>query len=94
MFRSFKNFSVDHFEKDLNEVKWDIDDSLPVTEAWNLFINKFTTICNKHAPVKSIRFKQKLCPWLEHRDDILNRMHDRDYHHNKAIRCTHRQKYH
>ena len=94
-FRSFKNFSVDNFEKKkLNEVNWDIDDSLPVTKAWNLFIKKFTTICNKHAPVKSIRFKQKLCPWLEHRDDIFNLMHDRDYHHNKAIRCTLGQNYH
>ena len=27
-----------------------------------------------------------MCPWLENRDDIFNKMHDRDYHHNKAIK--------
>ena len=27
-----------------------------------------------------------MCPWLENRDNIFNRMHDRDYHHNKAIK--------
>ena len=38
--------------------------------------------------MKSIRFKNELCPWLGHRDDIFNAMHERDYHHNKAPHCT------
>ncbi len=93
-FRSFKNFNPDNFVTDLNHVDWNIDDSLPVNEAWDLFVNKFTEVCNNHAPVKSIRFKQKLCPWLEHRDDIFNLMHERDYHHNKAIHCTNKDNDH
>ena len=93
-FRSFKNFNVHNFVKDLNNIDWDIHDSSSVSVAWNSFVNKFTTMCNKHAPVKSIRFRQKSCPWLEHRDDIFNVMHERDYHHNKAIHCTDEQNHH
>ena len=52
------------------------------------FFNKFTNVCDKHAPVRSIRFRNKLCPWLDHRDDIFNTMHERDYHHNKALHCS------
>ena len=58
---------------------------MPVNVAWDSFVNKFTNVCDKHAPVKSIRFKNELCPWLDHRDDIFNAMHERDYHHNKAL---------
>ena len=36
----------------------------------------------------SIRFKNELCPWLGHRDDIFNAMHERDYHHNRALHCS------
>ncbi len=93
-FRSFKNFNPDNFVKDLNHVDWNIDESNPVSEAWDSFVNKFTEVCNNHAPVKSIRFKEKLCPWLEHRDDIFNIMHERDYHHNKAIHCTDKENDH
>ena len=65
---------VHELVKDLNNIDWDIHDSSSVAVAWNSFVNKFTTMCNKHAPVKSIRFRQKSCPWLEHRDDIFNAM--------------------
>ena len=87
-FRSFKNFNVDCFVNDLNGVEWNIHDLMPVNVAWESFVNKFTNVCDKHAPVKSIRFKNELCPWLGHRDDIFNAMHERDYHHNKALHCS------
>ena len=61
---------------------------MPVNVAWDSLVNKFTYVCDKHAPVKSTRFKNKLCPWLDHRDDIFNAMHERDYHHNKALHCS------
>ena len=32
--------------------------------------------------------------WLEHREDIFNVMHDRDYHHNKAIHSKDGQNHH
>ena len=84
-FRCFKNFSVNDFVCDLNEVNWFVDDTLSVNEAWNSFINKFTIVCNNHAPIKSIRFKDNMCPWLENRNDIFTKMHERDYHHKRAI---------
>ncbi len=50
-----------------------------------MFVDKFTEVCDKHVPFKSIRFKNNLCPWLENRSDIFDVMHERDFHHNKAI---------
>ena len=38
--------------------------------------------------MKSVGFKNELYPWLGHRDDIFNAMHERDYHHNKALHCS------
>ena len=93
-FRSFKDFNVDNFVKDLNNVDWDIHDSSSATVAWDSFVSKFKIVCNKHAPVKSIRFRQKSCPWLDHRDDIFNVMHERDYHHKKAIHSKDGQTHH
>ena len=85
-FRSFKHFDVDSFVKDLENVDWDINESRPVTLAWNSFARKFNDICDIHAPTKTIRFKQKSCPWLENRDDIFDLMHERDYQHQKAVK--------
>ena len=93
-FRSFKNFNEDCFVNDLNGVDWNIHDSMPVNVAWDSFVDKFTNICDKHAPVKTIRFKHNSCPWLDHRDDIFNAMHERDYHHNKALHCSEGQNDH
>ena len=87
-FRSFKNFNVDCFENDLNGVEWNIDDLMTDNVAWESFVNMFTNVCDEHAPVKSIRFKNELWPWLGHRDHIFNATHERDYHHNKALHCS------
>ena len=84
-FRCFKNFKVDDFVNDLKESNWTVDDTQLTSVAWNSFVSKFTMICDKHAPIKIIKFKDKMCPWLENRNDIFHKMHDRDYHHNKAI---------
>jgi len=84
-FRSFKNFDIDVFNEDLSNVDWAISESTTVDTAWNLFVNKFTEVCDVHAPLKTIRFKSKLCPWLEGRNDIFDVMHERDFYHKKAI---------
>ena len=84
-FRSFKDFNVDVFNDDLNKVDWAIDDSVSVNAAWNKFVDKFTKVCDAHVPMKTIRFKSDLCPWLENRNDIFDVMHERDFQHKKAI---------
>ena len=84
-FRSFKNFNVNDFANDLNNVNWSVNDTQAVNEVWDSFLKKFTKVCDNHAPIKTIRFKDNICPWLDGRDDIFNKMHDRDYHHEKAV---------
>ena len=65
-FRCFKNFKVDDFVNDLKESNWTVDDTQLTS-----FVSKFTMICDKHVTIKTIRFKDKMCPWLENRDDII-----------------------
>ena len=84
-FRSFKEFDIDVFNDDLSNVDWNIDESATVETAWKVFVNKFTKVCDIHAPIKTIRFKSKLCPWLDDRSDIFDTMHERDFHHKKAV---------
>ena len=90
MFSCFMNFKVDDFVNDLNDCNWAVDDTQLInltlnSFVWNSFVSKFTILCDKHAPIKTVRFKDNMCPWLENRNDIFDKMYDRNYHHNKAI---------
>ena len=45
-------------------------------------MNSFQEICNKHAPIKSLRVKNRHNPWIT--KDIVNVMYERDYAHRKS----------
>ena len=61
-FRSFKNFNVNDFANDLNNVNWSVNDTQAVNEVWDSFLKKFTKVCDNHAPIKTIRFKDNIMP--------------------------------
>ena len=63
-FRSFKDFNVDMFVHDLKNVNWNIDDTMSVNIAWNIFVDNFNSVCDKHVPIKTIRIKQKVLPMV------------------------------
>ena len=48
-----RTLKVDDFVKDLNDCNWAVDETQLINLAWNLFVNKFTLICDKHAPIKT-----------------------------------------
>jgi hypothetical protein len=75
--RSLKKYSVEEFEKRLNEVDWtQIYDIVNVDEAWTKFKNLLITVIDSIAPVKQVRIKQRSEPWLT--SSILLLIKERD----------------
>ncbi len=94
-YRCFKNFSESRFIDDLNKVNWtDVEKFNDCDEAWYWFNKEFLTICNKHCPIKKKRFKTKVCPWLDGRDDIFDLMHQRDYHRKQSTKDDSTKSFH
>ena len=86
-FRDVKNFDAEFFAHDLmscdilncsqdeDEISW---------EQWKL---AYTEICDKHAPMKSLRLKRRSNPWITH--GIIKLMYQRDKAHAKAKQKNH-----
>ena len=55
-----------------------------VDVAWNIWIQEFTRICNKYAPLRDHKVKDHQKPWIT--KDIITLMQDRDHWHNKALK--------
>ena len=76
-FRSFRNFNEQLFLDDLRNVSWDITDRDNVDLYWDNFKNNFNRICDKHAPIVSVRRKVKGAPWIT--EEYLQISRERDY---------------
>ena len=86
-YRSYKNFNVNSFIADLNNVPWhvienadNIDDAVFV---WNKL---FSEVADSHAPVKKRRVKGSPVNWMN--DKINEAMKDRDFHHRRAVKTN------
>lgn len=84
-FRSYKSYDMNEF---INEIKdSNILDNIrsvkSMTEAWDIFKQKFELICNNHAPLSKARLKSRKSPWIT--KEIIQIMYRRDYVHKKAI---------
>ena len=82
-YRSYKNFDINSFIADLEDVPWhlienedDIDDAVLL---WNKL---FSDIADCHAPVKRKRIRGVPLPWLTNK--INQAMKDRDFYHRKV----------
>jgi hypothetical protein len=83
-FRSYKNFNESAF---VNEVKTsflqiELDQS-NVNESWHKWKDKFLQICDKFAPIRRMRVKNRNNPWMD--NEVLDKMYERDYIHKKAV---------
>jgi hypothetical protein len=57
-----------------------------IDEAWLSWKTEFLRLCDKHAPVKVCRLKDRFKPWIT--SDIVKLMYKRDYLHKQAVkRC-------
>ena len=84
-FRDMKNFDMESFSNDL--ISCDIlngsldgDDDI---SRWKL---AYSDICDKRAPMKSLRQKERSNPWMTH--DIIKLMYERDHVHAKATQSN------
>ena len=78
-FRDMKNFDMESFSNDLiscDILNGSLDDDDISGERWKL---AHTDICDKHAPMKSLRQKERSNPWMTH--GIIKLMYERDYVH-------------
>ena len=85
-FRDMKNFVMKSFSNDLiscDILNGSLDDDDVSVEMWKL---AYTDICDKHAPMKSLRQKERSNPWMTH--DIIKLMYERDHVHAKATQSN------
>jgi hypothetical protein len=84
-FRTYTNFSIDEFISDIQvifEPHNITTDSKNINEkylndVWHMFKTSFLHVSDKHAPIKTMRLKQRLNPWMT--NEIIKMMYKRDY---------------
>ena len=91
--RSFKNYNKFAFRRDLfytlNSIN--IGKELDPNKMWETWKNVFTSIADKHAPLRTCKVRSKHTPWLT--NEIKKQMNHRDYLKQKATQTKSRHFY-
>lgn len=86
-YRSYKNFNVNSFIADLNNVPWHVTESADnIDDAVFLWNKLFSEVADSHAPVKRCRVKGSPVNWMNNK--INEAMKDRDFHHRRAVKTN------
>ena len=68
VFRDFKNFNMDVFEKDLSAIDWSLaTENIDTDLSFKTFLRLFHRVLDKHAPLKKTNKrekKEKIKPWV------------------------------
>ena len=85
-YRDYKNFNETMFLKDLEDsgVLQKLFECQDANDAWLQFKTEYLRVCDKHAPIKVSRLKNRCNFWMNR--EILSLMYRRDYVHDKAAR--------
>ena len=76
--RNFKHFEKSDFLQELSHLDWDIiHNSGDPNEMWNIWSHLFTSIVDKHAPIRETRIGKKRSPWIT--QSLLRKMRSRDF---------------
>ncbi|CAB4006335.1 Hypothetical predicted protein [Paramuricea clavata] len=81
--RSFKNYSSEAFKNDLEQLIWQenpIDQG--VNQRLDNFNQKFLSVLDMHAPIKTVKIKRRLCPFVD--QEIVQLMKKRNALHKLA----------
>ena len=82
--RQLKNFNKEMFIQDLSRVYWDdlvdYDDPNAIVDMWT---KMFTSIIDKHAPLRKRKGKNTYCPWVT--PDLVRKRRLRDMLKSKAV---------
>lgn len=63
--RDFKNFNPEKFKADLSSIPWNtINNCESPEEMLNVWQHLFTTVADKHAPIRTKRVRHKKSPWI------------------------------
>ena len=91
--RSFKNYNKFAFRRDLfytlNSIN--IEKGLDPNKMWETWKNVFTSIADKHAPLRTRKVRSKHAPWLT--NEIKKQMNHRDHLKQKATQTKSRHFY-
>ena len=75
--RLYKNFCDNAFIEDLHNIQWDVVFKSTSTEAaLHEFMKLFSSVCDKHAPIKKLTVRSVKAPWLD--SDLRSLMKERD----------------
>jgi hypothetical protein len=91
-YRDFKSFNKENFLFELGQslsgitVKNTADSSAQLEDDWNSFKETFLNQCDKHAPIKVQRLKNRMNPWINR--CIIKMMYKRDFVKAKADRLN------
>lgn len=86
-YRDYKGFNANNFIYDLvnNEAITEVNiEPLNMEQRWLKFQNAFLSICNKHAPLRTQRLKDRFNPWMTR--EIINLIYERDHIKSQAIK--------
>ncbi len=85
-YRCFKNFDSNGFCSEIaQDIRFhEVKQSSNVHDAWSLWYSTFIELCDKYAPIKEIRVKDRNNPWVT--SDIIKLMYERDHVHKKAVK--------
>lgn len=63
--RSFKRYNKEKFRSEVADIPWSVvesfDDLNDAVSAWNTL---FVDVVNRHAPIKKLRIKRAIKPWI------------------------------
>lgn len=77
-YRCMKHFNEALFLKDLSNASWDLESCKSVDDLLTTWYDTFTTILNKHAPVRTKRVKRYKQPdWMN--QEVIESMRKRDF---------------
>ena len=63
--RLYKHFCDNAFIEDLHKIQWDsIFESMNTEAALHEFMKSFSSVCDKHAPIKKLTVRSVKAPWL------------------------------
>ena len=76
--RSFKRYNKEQFRSEVADIPWSVvesfDDLNDAVSAWNTL---FIDVANRHAPIKKLRIKRAIKPWIT--KELKELMAERDY---------------
>ena len=65
--RSFKNFSREAYQEDIDGTNWDfIEEGIAIDDIWRNWHGKFMDILDMHAPTITVKNKKDDAPWMTH----------------------------